>query len=739
MQDRALGRVFGSFLAIVAGSLLPGAQTMAGEPTYRVREDTAAPLDADQGWAGEEGQTVAVEADRPFRLRFETEGNPSGDPLALQVRRNGAAWETLEAHDFPYPKREYELSLSPEANGWGVLIGSPNGLAVEAAAGGAILRASGGAGGLLAAFGLPWEASPDITIAARFALDDAKDRVSLIWGLVDRANHYSARIGDGSVSILRIVGGRETLVAETAAPLTEGTWQEVEIEVEEGSVTLTIDDSEVLAADVEAVPGLPGIALGPGASTRIASLGFEGIARAPGVSIVAAKGYDHGEATGDLLDGSPLPFAPGAGISLQDKAPGMVPAGSHGEYEWPLVIRRTGDGPTFNEDGDRLEFRMVRASDAGAVSRVAAVRLVVPEGHLGGTFVETPGRIGPFQAANGDLYFIMEPTETDNKFMMMKSIDGGRSWREVDGGNRPATGDLEAVDARLAGDRILILHQVTNSVRYHTFRTSDHPAAPDSWEIRDEVAAKARAVAQMATIAPRSDGSILAIFLADRLHYVIRSPAGEWSEAVALDPLDPVINAGPQAVTGSDDTVHLAYFTDDGRIWYRRIFPSGGLSERVLVAQRAGTGRGVYGAVLPLVQDPASGTVTIAYRLADGSLWERRVTHTGTWTGARRIARGPVVSDAVDSQQAGADIVSTPAGLLAVFIEEATGSILSARERGGRWSRAVEEIQAIDGAWVRGSIITGSDGRKVYGFVYDAGSKGGTGMNRYAEIALSQD
>jgi hypothetical protein len=83
---------------------------------------------------------------------------------------------------------------------------------------------------------------------------------------------------------------------------------------------------------------------------------------------------------------------------------------------------------------------MVEAGGAlfGAYSN-PVLRMVIPPGHVGGTFVETPGRIGPWQASNGDLYFIMEPAETDNLFMMIKSTDDGATWREVDGARRPPT------------------------------------------------------------------------------------------------------------------------------------------------------------------------------------------------------------------------------------------------------------------------------------------------------------
>jgi len=59
----------------------------------------------------------------------------------------------------------------------------------------------------------------------------------------------------------------------------------------------------------------------------------------------------------------------------------------------------------------------------------------------------------------------MEPTESDNLFMMVKSTDCGRSWRDVDGANRPETDDLESVDGREVSGTIHIVHQVTQSIR----------------------------------------------------------------------------------------------------------------------------------------------------------------------------------------------------------------------------------------------------------------------------------
>jgi hypothetical protein len=39
-------------------------------------------------------------------------------------------------------------------------------------------------------------------------------------------------------------------------------------------------------------------------------------------------------------------------------------------------------------------------------------------------------------------------------------------------------------------------------------------------------------------------------------------------------------------------------------------------------------------------------------------------------------------------------------------------------------------------SWIRGNVCTRPDRKRVYGYIYDAGSEGGAGMNRFGEIAL---
>lgn len=454
-------------------------------------------------------------------------------------------------------------------------------------------------------------------------------------------------------------------------------------------------------------------------------------AKTPRVSIVSCAAFTHGAPTTNVLAGSSTPFQPGAGVALADRTPPW-PGDGHTEFEWALVVRRFADGAVTNEPGDTFEFRLAPAEDAPP-ARIPKLRLQVRPGHVGGTFVETPGRIGPWRSSNGNLYFIMEPAETSNLFLMIKSEDGGRTWREVDGANRPPTRDLESVDSRLVGDTIHIVHQVTRSVRYHSFRTSDHPTRPDTWDVRAEEVGAVPSVAQAASLVVRSDGSMVAFYVGQtRIHYSIRGPSGRWREAGTIDG-----GVGPQAVLGADDTVHLAYYRVDGTIWHRRLLRDGTLTAPEQLAAGLRTTRAEFGSVLPLNFMPETRTVSVTFRQADGLLWERRIIGAGQPGAPIKITDHPVVQNAVDSQQPGADAVSDGAMLHLLFIEQASRSIFSTSHAAG-WQPPILQVDRILGSWVRGNIYTRADGVRVYGYVYDAGSDGGAGMNRFAEVVLAR-
>lgn len=443
----------------------------------------------------------------------------------------------------------------------------------------------------------------------------------------------------------------------------------------------------------------------------------------------------------DLLSGSALPHRPGRALGLKPRKLRVSHSGVSSEWEWHLVIRRYGDGPLTTEEGDRFTFRLVDAGGAPLPAREnPQVTATIPEGLLAGTFVETPGPIGPWQAGNGHLYFIMEPAETDNVMMVVRSTDGGSSWAEVDGANRPATGDLEGVASAAFEGVLYILHQTSEAVLLHAFATIDHPTAPDSWLIRDEVLARPpEPPIQAVALAARPDRSLVALYAGpEKIRLQIRNPSRSWSEPRILDAGPGPILTGPQAVTGSDGTVHIAYTGSDGSAFYRRLLPDDTLTPTRMFADDLGTREEEWIGILPLRFLETSNTLVVVYRNADGLLVERRLREEDSFSPPRIVSDQPVVSCAVDSDQAGADLIHYREDLFLLFIDENSRALYLTHSRdGGPWSKPARVVDGIDGSWVRGQVVRSAPGGTAhYGFVYDAGSKGGSGLNRFGSIPL---
>ena len=208
-------------------------------------------------------------------------------------------------------------------------------------------------------------------------------------------------------------------------------------------------------------------------------------ASTPEVWVVTSAQYVDGNPTTDILSGSPAAFIIGEG--QENPQVGTIALGSqHTEVEFSIIIPTFYDGPGQNKGGDTFDLRIVK-SDGTAFSGTYVsprVTLTVPPGLIGGTFVESPNRIGPFRDGNGNLYAIIEPAETNNVFMVVKSSDGGVTWAEQDGASRPTTDDVESVDAVLLGDELHAAHHKGNKVVYNVFRVSTHPTNADTNERR---------------------------------------------------------------------------------------------------------------------------------------------------------------------------------------------------------------------------------------------------------------
>jgi len=719
------------------------------QTAYRVRSDVQVGLNADQGWAAAINQAASVEADHPFRLRFEVEASEemtSPRRYRLEWRRNDGAWAPLPAENFPQPEKLQELELGSPADGafnrrWQFERGDATAMRWHTDEKDEYLRLETGEQGMLALgrYRIPWQPR-EFAIELRLS-DDRRARAGFVFDYQDTQNHARVEvIRPGTIRIVVVDNGEVSVVAEHATEIDAGRWLELKTIIDGQDLVVEFDDealvfSEKLATTVHS-PRL-GIYLPERSAADFRSIAIEGEPRTPRTSIVASKAFDHAAPTEDLLGVSELPFAGGAGVSFAAQTPPWNAEGAHGEWEFPIVVRRFSDQAALNEAGDRFDYRLIDGRGVAlSTETVASVTLKVPDGHLGGTFVETPMRIGPWQADTGDLYFLMEPAETWNALMTVKSCDMGDSWREVDGTHRPQTGDLEGFASVLVDDRIHMLHQTSDDVWYHAFNTADHPQAPDVWAIRDEhVASPPEPPTQVADIAVRTDGSLVAVYGGpDDIRLRIRSARGQWDPERLIEGEKDTRLSGPTIVRGRGDVIHLAYTADDGSAWYRYITADGELREPVRISSSLGTASEDVGAILPLLYMPQSNSVSVIYRARQGRLYERRQDAEGNWSDPVAVSERVVVQNAVDSDQVGADAIVHGDTMHVLFIEQGTGRLFHAARKHGTWreiGRLVDDEQV---QWVRGALVELPDGRLAYGYVYDGGSSGGSGKNRYAQI-----
>jgi len=732
------------------------AEARARQSAYRVRKDFDAALNADSGWAAELNESAQVLADRPFRLRLEIEHPDStgtAGPFGLEWRRNGGDWEAMLAENFPQPAKSHALNFAvppenPVAASWTLRRGDASALHWQASPESAYLRIEAGTEAVLALGRHDVHWAP-VEVTAYFRLPAGTPAAGLVFDYQDELNHQRVDLEPGrGLHLVQVQDGEETRLASHRHDVSVGHWTELKVILEGEAITVEYDDEALmftahLGRPIDSLQS--GVFVPRGGALELRSMTIEGLPRSPRTSIVAAGSFQHGAETENRLNGSDQPFGGGAGVSFARHTPALTftargAASRHTEWEFPLVIRHFSDGAVRNKTGDRFEFRLVDAhGEALPAVSTATVTLEVPVGHLGGTFVETPGRVGPWETAGGDYYFLMEPAETDNMLMAVKSSDGGASWREVDGEHRPATGDLEGFASVLDGDRIHMLHQTSDDVFYHVFLTSDHPAQPDRWVIRDErLASPPEPPTQVADIAVRSDGSVVGVYGGPRkIRYRVRSREGEWGTETVIDAGIAPDLSGPVLVRSPDDVIHLAYTGNDGTAWYRQLRPDGELTPRRLLADGLGTGSEDVGAVLPLVYLPATETVSVIYRLADGTLWERRIGPDEAFSAPVQVTQRAVVQNAVDADQVGADAIGHANQVHVLFIEAETGRLFHAWRAGDEaWTEPTVQVDGANVQWVRGAVLGSRNAQPVYGYVNDAGSDGGSGMNRFGTLTL---
>ncbi len=467
-------------------------------------------------------------------------------------------------------------------------------------------------------------------------------------------------------------------------------------------------------------------------------------AASPTLSIVGCEAYFYGEEAKDLLAISNLPPNPGAGITLSPATPSWYPepaTGASAEWEWSLVVRHWADGPEQLVDGERIALRVVDQLGLPLPGNIPEFTIRVPVQHLGGTFVETPARIGPWETATGELYFIMEPTETDNVFMMVKSTDEGRTWFEADGAHRPWADDLEGVGSVMTGNGVIhIVHQTSDHVFYHAFATSENKETPDRWIIDSRViASPPEPPTQVADITVRPDGSLVTVYGAGpTVHYSIRNNKGEWSQGRRIDPDQPNLTS-PTILCRPDGLTDIVYKSMDGKAWARRLSPDNTLSAPRVIAHKLGNSENETVAILPLAYLAGIESTLAVFRKADVYLYMSLSLENKSWSSPLKVSNHKVVTNAVDSEQVGADVISFQDRVYLVYIREDNRDLyMSTIHDFSQTPESTMIVEGIEGSWVRGQILEHHSDSPVYGIVYDAGSKGGSGFNRFIAVEIDK-
>ena len=419
------------------------------------------------------------------------------------------------------------------------------------------------------------------------------------------------------------------------------------------------------------------------------------------------------------------------------------------EIEFCLRIMHSYDGPNFVGDGDVIELRLVESDGTvlGSYTQTPSITVNMSAQFIGGTVIENPGHLF-WTDSNGNMYALVENAESKAKGMMMKSANGGDTWTEVDGANRPTTIDWEGVDIKQDGDTLHISHHPGGSVVYHTFNMSDHATNADKWGVTDEsVLSGISETDQSSTIIPRGDGTVVCAYRRtitnERLYLKIRSAGGTWGSQIALEQTSSIDWTQVVSVLGANDKAHFFYNDNTNGITYHKSLNSSDtLSAREQVYSGTGTGAGDRMPILPPVYwDDAGDEIIMGVikRSSDGKLVSVIITNDGTPAASVVATDNAVHADSGGSRQPNASMANDGSTVYLHYAEDVTSDLFRATYESGSWGTDVEEIDATDVDHIRSVVFThssGNGGDKVVGYIYDTFSNGGTGGVYYGEYVI---
>jgi hypothetical protein len=473
----------------------------------------------------------------------------------------------------------------------------------------------------------------------------------------------------------------------------------------------------------------------------------------PPALVVDSAQFTHGDATSTELLTSTTTYVNGEGLDTSITS-GSVSAGNslETEFEYCIMLMSFFDGPDQNQASDTLDFRLVESTGTifGGTYDNPTITVSETAGYVGGCMVEAPGRVGPFCDSNGNLYLIIEPSHNTpyNLMSVIKSTDGGDTWREIDGTNRPTTDDLEGVDAVLYDQILHIVHHDGPTVVFHQFHTSAAASNADTWQTTDEsITSGMTATDEFCAVAYRSDDTVVAFYSRndgtnDRLYYKIRSSGGTWGSENGLDTTASVNFGGVMCVReAGSDIIHVAYKDQTNHdLWHKSLSAADSLSARESLTTDASTENCPMTCMVAW-EDGSDEKVMVCYvDESELKLKSRIITNDGTPGTEQTASDNQVVEDQGTSRQPVADTANDGSTVWLLYADLTDQDLYrDENANGAGWGTDVEERDEISADWVRAQVFThsgGNGGAKVLGYIVDEGAGGGTGYIWFDEYEL---
>jgi hypothetical protein len=466
----------------------------------------------------------------------------------------------------------------------------------------------------------------------------------------------------------------------------------------------------------------------------------------PAVSLLSSQYANEAAITTERLTNDGGTWVEGLGMEADSQTSNFSLQNQETEIEFCLMIHSFHDGYVQNVAGDTLTFRLVENDDTAFTGGYVSPVITVAEtaGFIGGVMIETCSNIGPFCDGNGNLYLLTEISHTGGNIdmVMIKSTDGGDTWREMDGANRPTSQDLEAIDIQQDGTDLHIMFQGDETdMAYNVFHTSDDGADPDEWwagpeEIPD--AGLANTInCQCAGISVLGDGALWAFWIQndgafDYIAYKKRTAAGVWD--VAESDVDNTANTdftgftvirGAQQNGAGSELTHIFYQDYTNLTIYHKSLTSAGV-----LSARQSCEADADGEFVPLAQavywDDGGDEVVMCCVLdaSDEKMYSVVVTNDGDPEARKAVSDNTVGIDLIGGDQPSASLAIDTATSTAYFhyVDSATKDLFrdSAVNDGG-WGVDVEEADARDIYMLRSRVFThnaGNGSAKVVGYAY---------------------